>query len=47
MFIDAVELTEEGLRKKMTELGASEHDIEVALKHARDMEEEPTPKNDT
>lgn len=37
MYIDATGLTEEELRKKLIEAGVCDHDIEIALKHIREM----------
>lgn len=46
MIIDATGLTEEEVKEKLTRLGICESDIEVVLKHIRDMEEEPVLKNE-
>ena len=38
MFIDATGLTEEELRERLNEAGVCDHDIEIVLKHIREME---------
>jgi len=38
MFIDATGLTEEELREGLIEAGVCDHDIEIVLKHIREME---------
>ncbi len=37
MYIDATGLTEEELRERLIEAGVYDHDIEIALKHIREM----------
>jgi hypothetical protein len=38
LYIDATGLTEEELRKKLIEAGVCDYDVEIALKHIREME---------